>query len=294
MRIVIGVTPDDSGDDALALGAMACRTFKAEPLLVHVHPVAYQYASMGHVDAEWRQFLAQQAREVVAEAAQTMREDYGFADVATAIYGHRSSGTGLAEVSDLKDADAIVIGSAPGASRGRFEIGSTADQLLHGSHVPVALAPSGFRRTYGEMFTRIVVAFQDSRESRTVLAESVRMAQVEGLPLTMLTVLQRHRMYGSKLGSAAEDAVLAQLEADTEARREEMLRELPDDLEVSSEIAVADTITGALQQLSWDGSELLVVSSAKGGVLRRVFLGDMTYKLVRASPVPTVVMPRRT
>ena len=158
----------------------------------------------------------------------------------------------------------------------------------------MALAPGGFRRTYGDMFTRIVVAFQDSKESRNALLESVRMAQTQGLPLSTVTVLQRHRMYGSNLGSAAEDTVLAQLEADTVARQEELLSGLPDELEVTSEIAIADTITSALQQLRWDGNELLVLSSAHGGRLKRVFLGDMTYKLVRASPVPTVVLPRRT
>lgn len=294
MRIVIGVTPDDSGDDALALGAMACNTFNATPVLVHIYPAAYEFASMGHIDAEWHAYLAGEAQSVVDEAAADFEKDYGFADVRTLIHGHRSSGVGLTEVAAANNADVIVIGSAPGGSRGRFEIGSTADQLLHGSHVPVGLAPAGFRRTYDETFSRLVVAFQQTKESHNALAEGARMARVRSLPLTTVTVLQRHRMYGSKLGDSAEDVVLAQLRDDAIAEQGKVLEGLPGNLDVSAEVAIADTITGALQQLKWNGSELLVLSSARGGAIRRVFLGDMTYKLVKAAPVPTVVLPRRT
>ena len=62
------------------------------------------------------------------------------------MHGHRSSGVGLIELAEAVDADLIVIGGAPGSANGRFLIGSTADQLLHGSHVPVALATTGYRR----------------------------------------------------------------------------------------------------------------------------------------------------
>ena len=49
-----------------------------------------------------------------------------------------------------------------------------------------------------------------------------------------------------------------------------------------------------MQRFDWQGDELFVLASARGGVLRRVFLGDMTYKLVRATPVPAIVLPRHT
>ena len=61
------------------------------------------------------------------------------------IHPHRSSGVGLAEVASSRHAQIIVIGSAPGGSSGRIHGGSTSDQLLHGSPVPVAIAPHGYR-----------------------------------------------------------------------------------------------------------------------------------------------------
>ncbi len=48
-----------------------------------------------------------------------------------------------------------------------------------------------------------------------------------------------------------------------------------------------------MRRFDWNGDELFVLASG-GSILRRVFLGDMTYKLVRASPVPVVVLPRHT
>ena len=42
----------------------------------------------------------------------------------------------------------------------------------------------------------------------------------------------------------------------------------------------------------WEPTDLLVVASAGGGLLRQVFLGDTTFKILRASRVPTLVLPR--
>ena len=59
-------------------------------------------------------------------------------------------------------------------------------------------------------------------------------------------------------------------------------------------MTVGDDASSAIQRFDWNGDELFVLASSRGGVLRRVFLGDMTYKLVRATPVPALVLPRRT
>ena len=61
-----------------------------------------------------------------------------------------------------------------------------------------------------------------------------------------------------------------------------------------AQITVGDDPQAALQRFDWNGDELFVLASSRGGVLRRVFLGDMTYKLVRATPVPAIVLPRHT
>ena len=294
MKIVIGANPDDAGRDALALGTLLCRALDAEPVLCHVHPAAFNYPSKAHVDAEWSAYLHAEAEKVVAEAKQEMIDDYGWPDVRTVIGEHRSSGQGLADVASAELADYIVIGSAPGALSGAFQIGSTADKLLHGSPVPVAVAPSGYRNKMPERLGKVVVGFRNTAESVQALTKAAEMAETADVPLLALTVLVRHRVYGSKLGPSAEDGVLAQLREDSEAAQEAAtdLVQLRQGVERLTQ--VSDSPRSALQRLEWAGDEVLVLASARGGPLRRVFLGDMTYKMLRATPVPAIVLPRHS
>lgn len=294
MKIVIGANPDDAGSDALALGSLLCRALGAEPLLCHVHPAAFNYPSQAHVDAEWRAYLHREAQHALAKARAEMESVYGWADVRTVVGEHRSSGQGLAEVASAQNADMIVIGTAPGARPGGFQIGSTANKLLHGSPVPVALAPDGYRRDAPDAIGRIVLAFRNTSESVQALAKSAEMAEAAGVELVLMTILIRHRIYGSKLGAAAEDAVVAAAESDAEAAQLAALGALGIAEGVKRINAIADSPRAALQRLEWSGDELLVLASARGGPIQRVFLGDMTYKLLRATPVPAIVLPRHT
>lgn len=293
MLIAIGVVPGESGEDAIALGALLCAAFDAEAMLVHIFPAAYDYVSHGNVDAEWEAYLRTESRRMIDDALEDA-EEYGLTAPRTMIHGHRSSGVGLNEVAEAEHADMIVIGSAPGGSTGRFQIGSTADQLLHGSQVPVALAPATFRRMHPEAFGRLVVAFQDTDESRNAAMSAATWAQQVHVPLSLLTVLMRHRIYGSQLGREGENEVMTQLMADTRTKQRETLDALPGDVEADGQITIGDSPIEAVRRHDWDGNELFVLASSSGGVIRRVFLGDMTYKLLRATPVPAVVLPRHT
>ena len=49
---------------------------------------------------------------------------------------------------------------------------------------------------------------------------------------------------------------------------------------------------GALAAGDWLPGDVLVVGSSRHGPLARVFLGSTATKIVRASPVPVVVVPR--
>ena len=294
MKIVIGANPDDAGDDALALGTLLCHALGADPLLAHVHPAAFTFPGPGNVDAEWNAYLHDEAGKVLKDARQAMISDYHWPDVPTVVGAHRSSGQGLADIASAENADMIVIGSAPGALPGAFQIGSTADKLLHGSPVPVAIAPSGYRRKAPSRIGKIVVGFRNTPESVQALAKGAEMAGTADVPLLVLPVLLRHRVYGSKLGSSAEDAVLAQQLEDSNAAQASALQGVTLQHGVQTTTAISDSPRSALQRLEWSGDELLVLASARGGPLRRVFLGDMTYKLLRATPVPAIVLPRHT
>lgn len=289
MRILVGVVPDASGSDAIALAAVLQKAYGAQVVLGNIYPHAASRGGVRKVDAEWLAYLQAEAQDVLSDVAISTRQ-HGLEDYETAIHGHPSSGVGLAELAESVGADLIVIGSAPGSANGRFLIGSTADQLLHGSHVPVALAPAGYRRVQPDSLGRLVVAFQDTPESRRALAWAAQHSN--GREMTALTVLLRHRVMGSNQAFDGESLIVEQVRRDAQESLDVALSEL--DASATAAITAGDDTVSALQRLDWNGDELLVLASSKGGVLRRVFLGDMTYKLVRATPVPAVVLPRHT
>ena len=289
MRILVGVTPDASAADAMSLASVLQAGFAAEVVLGNIFPAPADPAGKTKVDAEWVAYLRSEAVEILADVARDA-DRWGLTEFTSAVHGHRSSGVGLIELAEAVDADLIVIGSAPGSANGRFLIGSTADQLLHGSHVPVALATTGYRRVRPDALGRLVVAFQDTQESRTALRWAAD--NVNGRRLTALTILLRHRVMGSQLAFDTEGLITRQLAEDAQAALDDALLDLG--AQADAQMTVGDDASSAIQRFDWNGDELFVLASSRGGVLRRVFLGDMTYKLVRATPVPALVLPRRT
>lgn len=289
MRILVGVIPDASASDAMALAGLLQEAFAADVVLATVFAHSADSAGTRKVDAEWLQYLKADASDVLEEASEEAVKQ-GVRQFSTAMHGHRSSGVGLSELAQRLGADLIVIGSAPGGAIGRFLIGSTADQLLHGSHLPVALAPAAYRRVHPGSLGRMVVAFQDTPESRRALQWAAE--HNDGRRVTALTVLLRHRVMGSNLAFDGEDQVVLQAREDAQAALDDAVAGL--DVSADAVITTGDDTQSALQRVDWDGDELLVLASAGGGMLRRVFLGDMTYKLVRATPVPAIVLPRHT
>ena len=61
---------------------------------------------------------------------------------------------------------------------------------------------------------------------------------------------------------------------------------------IPTTILEGDTVTTALSKRNWDDADIIVTGSTGAGPLRRVFLGDMAYKIIKASTIPVMVIPR--
>lgn len=293
-EVVIGTTGDAGSDDATALGIALARTLGATPVVAHVRPEAWQVVGAGRVDAEWDRYLEQSSREMVAATVARFADDLEPMGALTDVGRHRSSGTGLEELALRRGSGWIVIGSAPGGVRGRIESGSTSEHLLHGSTVPVALAPTGYADGAPQRIGRLVVAIETTRH-QAQLAPIVEIARGLGLPVVFVTIVRRTtRIYTTQLGADAEDEVLAVLRADAEAALAAALALVPPEAAAyaSGEVLAGDDVTAALMRFDWRGDDLLVCGSSTLGPLRRVLLGDMTFRILRGSPAPVLVMPR--
>ena len=200
---------------------------------------------------------------------------------------------GLSEIAEGMGADLVVVGSGPGGSLGRFSMGSTSNQLLHHIGVPLVLVPAGYARHALQRLRRVMVAFAQGPEGQLALERGLELARAGDLPMDVMTILVRHRMFGSDLGADAEGDVLTGALDMLRGYQETALAGLDTEgVSVSNDVLVGDSPAEAMGREDWEPGDLLVVASAGGGLLRRVFLGDTTFKILRASTVPTVVLPR--
>lgn len=310
MQIVVGVNDTESSSDALALGLALARTLNAQLVVTNIYPSAFDYVGPGHVDAEWRKFLLDQANAALERARDEVSRDSDEVSIEFVLHPHKSSGIGLIEVAKSHGAQIIVIGSAPGGSEGRISGGSTSDQLLHASPVPVALAPLGYRGWAPPAIIHANVAYQATPESAHCLAMVARALVASGgdIPnrLRLVTIIERvTRIYGSRLGRHAEDQVLIALREQVEAALADAVSSLevgavtpkpgagePTEGLIETIVLEGESVTTALRRRDWDDTDILVVGSTGVGPVRRVFLGDMAYKLIRSTTIPIMIVPR--
>ncbi|WP_396454347.1 universal stress protein [Actinomadura sp.] len=290
-RVLVGYSPDERGDDALALAALLARTMDAPLTAAHVHPPPWPTPGPGAVDAEWVAYLRGQADEALRRAAARLGE-LGVPERAVdlRVHAHRSSGRGLLQVAAEAGAGLIVAGSAPRGRRGRVAIGSTADQLLHGSPVPVMLAPRGYAAHPPKRFARMTVAYWRHRDGEGPLTAAAALADRLGVELRLLTLVLRPPGLAAKFRAPGGvlDRQLAQAEEDLRYAAGMFGGGTP----VERLTAVGTDIAKTLGTVDMLHGEVLACLSSREGPLRKVFLGETSGKIVRAAPCPVLLLPR--
>ncbi len=225
------------------------------------------------------------------EAAEYLRDlargiDVGYIDLA-----HRSVSGGLIEIIEDVDADVLVLGSLPGGGRGGVAIGSTADWLLHASPAPVAISPREYVSGTGTL-TRLTCAYSATPDTLDVVRRCMEFAERFGVPARVITFAVRGKtMYPPAAGIDAEDSILQTWAA--QAR--DILERLKTDGVVADEVTL-EVVTGgswaeALENADWCDGEILALGTRPRGDIRRVFLGSRSGTIIRASPVPVLVLP---
>lgn len=291
MSIIVGVSPDESGADAVALGAVLGRLLGDDLVLVHVHPITIDYPSVGNVDAEWAAFLAERSASILDSAHRRLVDEWGIVDSDRLTVANSSVGRGLLEAAERTGGSLIVLGPGNLGREAHVCLSSTAHSIVHGGHVGVALAPEGYRETAPEEIDRLVVAFRADADNKRLLEWSQRIAQKSNLELVLLSlVLRVTRIVGARLGRDPERAVMqALVDKHHQAQREVL--EGPGE-GMTGAVVQGDTADQAMGSFGWRRQDLLVLGSSRFGALSRVFLGDTGLKIVRAATVPALVLPR--
>jgi nucleotide-binding universal stress UspA family protein len=288
MRYLVALTAL-GGQDALSLGRVLARTDGVDLTVCVVIPESWGYPSPARVDAEYAAFLQQYADKAIAEARASLDDERADFVVTSA----SSASEGLINAAEEAGAALISLGSARHGPLGRFTPGGIANEMLHASPVPVALAPQGYRPSPGTRLSRVTCAFSGSTQSRSAFDAAAQLSRRHGVPLRLITfVVRDHQMYPSLVGYDAEDLVAEQWRAQAREAQERALDTLPEDVAVEAGVIDGRNWDDAVHSLSWEEGEVLVVGSSRLGPVARVFLGSNSTKVVRSSPVPVLVVPR--
>lgn len=290
IRMITGYAPDARGHDALALSGVIARALSGHVIVANVRPTRWETPGPGRVDAEWKTYLRERQDAALAAAAKA-GEQAGLADVEPATTAHRSPGLGLVRLSVQEECDLIVVGSAPHGPRDRIAVGGTADQLLHTSRTPVAIAPRGYANDPPDTLTRITYAYHKSPTCEDALPLAIRAAVKLQVPLRLITVLLKEHGVPEVEEGVIEE-VRDRYERDLRAAVRGPLRTAALRQGVSTEVVAGPDAARALAETTWIPGELLLCGSSSAGPVRRVFTGDMSLKLVRAAPCPVVVLAR--
>ncbi len=296
MRAVVGYRGGDDGGEALALAVTLRRTTSADLIVVAVLPLVSDHPGIERVDLEYRTWLAAVAAEARVKAAAVLAAG----DPAALDFREASStsvAAGLVDVAEATDADVLLLGCARTATRGSFLMSSVADRLLHSSPVPVLLAPHGYINEEHEPFASMTCAFVGTEQSREALVAACDLAVRYGTRLRVATFVPRAAtMYPPEVGMDAEDMVSAEVAERAVRLHEEAValcraRGVDD---VATVVGRGQGWAGALTSIEWGRHDLLIFGSSRLGQLARVFLGSTASKIMRASPVPVLIIPSGT
>ncbi|MDA0634106.1 universal stress protein [Nonomuraea sp. MCN248] len=281
--VLSGFVPEPRGRDGLTLAVLLARQTGARLEVAFVKPPAWDTPGPARAEAgAWAAYLEEQAGSTLAQARERVGDD---AEVLT--YTHRGSGRGLVELAHKRGADVVVIGSAPRGRRGRISVGSTADQLLHSSPVPVLLAPRGYAEDAPGALTRLTVAYRRGRGGDAAVTGAARIAAALDLPLRLVTlVVASHRRHplGREMVAGMRRQAMADLTAAARGHRRR--------LQVDVEVIEGRNVATAMAAGSWERGDLIICASSNTAPLRRVFLGDTSIKIVRAATCPVMILTR--
>ena len=284
MRYVVGYTANARGHDAVHLAVALARNHDVSLDLVLVIPEDSPFNAVYPPEAGYNDILNEQAQRWLDEGLALVP-----ADVTARAHIRRgdSEAQTLIDVAVEMDAAALVIGATNGGLFKRFTIGSVASSLLHSSPVPVALAPHGYQRT--DPITRLSCGFGTRPGADELLDVAVESARDRGLPLRLVSLLALDGGYSPGLADAAWVHAADHLSADRLAAVGGSAAETPE-----PEIVVAQgrTIEEAVDRLDWEDGEILLIGSSRLAQHRVTFLGSTANRILRALPVPMIVVPR--
>jgi len=285
-NVVVGYEGEPTGRDVLAFATRWARAGGDRLTVVTVYQGSVPIG-MGRVDAEWVAYGREEAARLLAGARGLV--DAGI-DARFEEVDSESAAHGLHDLLEdtTTDTPLVVLGSRRTRGLRRTYPGSTAERLLHGSPVPVAVVPWGYADTPDAPLSRVTATFVDTADGRVALNHAARIAQHLGARLEVVTVIPDTSVVPA-LGDVNRFA--AQQRAIFSEALDRVVAELPASLDPTGRL-IEGPVVDALADLLPEDTDLLICGSRGYGPIRRVLLGGVSARVVRHARVPVVVVPR--
>ena len=282
MRYVVGYSANARGHDAVNLAVSLALGRGASLDLVLVVPEVQQFGHAHASNVGFENLLNEQAQEWLDQALALVPSGV---PAQAHIRTGDSDAHALIEAAEELGADMLIIGATSNGIFKRFTIGSMASALLHASTVPVALAPHGYHRQ--EALTRISCGLGTRAGAEKLLDFALGMAANREVPLRVVSLLALDGGDAAGAAEAAREYAAKHLAAALPGGEQEVREE------AKAEVVVAQgrSIEEAVDHLDWEDGEVLLIGSSRLATDRSVFLGSTANRILRALPVPMIVVP---
>lgn len=280
MRILAAFTNSLGGKDAFALACALAEIFKCPLDLVTVVRGSEDRAITNATDIAWEEVVVQQANEWMDEA---IAQSPGRTSITKNMRYAESFPDGLLAAAADLDSSIMVIGGGRHGALGKVALGSVGNTLLHSSPIPVALAPRGYRHHRPDRLTRVTAMVgQRMNAYQHFLETAEEYAVLAACPLRLVSLLTGPEYQESPARQEEAVAVLTAVAAEHAERNQ---------TEITVEAKVGDNTEDAVAALTWKKSEIALLGSSRLAQKGRLFLGSTANKILRATPVPLVVIP---
>jgi nucleotide-binding universal stress UspA family protein len=291
MTIIAGFSSSRQGTAPLNLAAQISRWTGDKVVAAAVVERPWP-AKDDPIEQEYLRYVTTQASRALDGVVSQLPDDI---DIPTVVHQSSSIPTGLIDLVAEHNASLVVVGSSSSGLLGRVALGSVTERLVHTAAVPVAIAPRGYPLG-PEPIRRLTAAYGGEADINGLIAAAAELAKQWPVQLRIVSFTVRPvNVFSGSIEPSAEDLVVRQW-----ARRtvDDITKQLND---VRARVAVpdVDVVVGsghdwreAVEGISWEPGDMLLLGSGAAGQAAHVFLGSAASKILRHAPVPVMIVPR--
>ena len=294
-RIIVGLDGSASAEEALVPAAAVAQRASAEIRLVHVLDVLQSGYVNAISPASWssdypghnaREYLERLARRLSAQRRLNVTVDVLKGDAADE----------LVKVADRPASDLLMLTSHGRGPLQRFWLGSVADRVMREATPPVMLVPSGIASHGNAPFTNVLAPLDGSELAERALYGAATLADLFGAKLTLLRIVEIAPDVATvAIGPGIFPVQLVETKT-LERAASNYLSDVASAYKVLAPVVntvvivdAASPASSILKYAADHGVDLIALATHGEGGMRRLILGSVADKLIRAGQFPVLV-----